>query len=141
MPETTTPDPLAAIPPGTYAAGARSPVVYVYLCPTCAGYAPISTPDYSGALSGQCQGCGSACRELHRFPALINSAARCQCRGQHGRVTGDLQAGYERLLKLVARWERFGDGQDAQSECAAELREAISSELLGTKEVSSDGND
>jgi hypothetical protein len=41
------------------------------------------------------------------------------------------------VLKLAARWEAFGGDGDAQSECAAELREAISSKLLGEGE--SDG--
>jgi hypothetical protein len=78
------------VPPGPYAKGARSPIVWVLLCPVCAGYAPMTDPDYSGFLSGQCQGCGSCCRELHRFSALIASADGCNCTGQHDRVRGDL---------------------------------------------------
>jgi len=80
------------VPPGTYAGGARSPVAWVHLCPSCAGYAPMTSEDYSGFLSGACTGCGSVCRELHRFPAVIDSAAGCGCRGMHERVTGDLAA-------------------------------------------------
>lgn len=80
------------VPPGTFADGARSPAAYVLLCPPCAGYAPMTDPDYRGFLSGCCQGCGAACRELHRFPALIDSAGGCQCQGQDARVTGDLPA-------------------------------------------------
>lgn len=82
--------PRGVVPPGTYAKGARSPIVWVLLCPACAGYAPMTDPDYSGFLSGQCQGCGSHCRELHRFPALISSSAGCNCTSQHDRVRGDL---------------------------------------------------
>ena len=78
------------VPPGTYAGGKRSPIVWVYLCAPCAGYAPMTVKDYSGALSGQCQGCGSGSRELHRFSALINSARECECHTWHERVTGDL---------------------------------------------------
>jgi hypothetical protein len=85
-------EPAASVPPGTYADGARSPIAWVYLCPPCGGYAPMTTEDYSGFLSGGCQGCGSSCRELHRFPSLIDSAAGCGCRGEHKRVTGDLAA-------------------------------------------------
>jgi hypothetical protein len=89
------PDPLprGVIPPGTYAGGGRSPIVWVLLCAPCAGYAPISDPDYRGALSGRCQGCGSNSRELHRFRAWIDSASGCNCTGDHVRVTGDLGTG------------------------------------------------
>ena len=80
------------VPPGTYAGGGRSPVVYVLLCPPCGGYPPITDPDYDGFLSGRCQGCGGNSRELHRFQALIMSAANggCQCTSAHRQVTGDL---------------------------------------------------
>jgi hypothetical protein len=78
------------VPPGTYANGTRSPIVHVLLCASCAGYAPMTWPDYWGFLSGACQGCGAVSRELHRFPARINSASGCACTGQHERVTGDL---------------------------------------------------
>jgi hypothetical protein len=97
---------LAASPPGTYAGGARSPVVYVYLCPPCAGYAPITSPDYSGALSGACQGCGSGWRELHRFPAVIVSASGCQCRMQHDRVTGDMPDACELTGAVQRAWDQ-----------------------------------
>lgn len=79
-------------PPGAYAGGKRSPAVWVLLCPECAGYAPVTPKGYSGFLSGICQGCGSAVREMHRFPAYVASAEGCSCRGWHERVTGDLHA-------------------------------------------------
>ena len=84
--------PRGIVPPGTYAGGARSPIVYVLLCAPYAGYAPMTDPDYCGFLSGRCQGCGSDSRELHRFQALIMSAANggCQCTTEHRQVTGDL---------------------------------------------------
>lgn len=84
--------PRGVVPPGTYAGGARSPIVYVQLCPPCAGYAPITPEDYDGFLSGRCQGCGANSRELHRFQALIMSAANggCMCDSGHRQVTGDL---------------------------------------------------
>jgi hypothetical protein len=84
--------PRGVAPRGTYAGGGRSPIVYVQLCPPCAGYAPITDPDYDGFLSGRCQGCGSGSRELHRFQALIMSAANggCMCDRRHRQVTGDL---------------------------------------------------
>ena len=80
------------VPPGTYAQGARSPIVYVHLCPSCAGYAPITPVDYDGYLSGRCQGCGANSRELHRFQAMIMSAANggCMCDSGHRQVAGDL---------------------------------------------------
>src|SRR6184192_2647302 len=83
--------PRGIVPPGTYAKGGRSPVVYVRLCAPCAGYAPITDEDYEGYLCGRCQGCGAESRELHRFQALILSAANggCMCSG-HPQVTGDL---------------------------------------------------
>lgn len=40
-----------------------------------------------------------------------------------------LLAAVEAALGLAPHWERFGDGQDAQSECAKELREAITGAL------------
>lgn len=80
------------VPSGTYAGGGRSPVAQVWLCAPCAGYAPLTDPDYSGALSGRCQGCGSESREIHRFPALIESADGCSCSGAHFRASGDLHA-------------------------------------------------
>jgi hypothetical protein len=84
--------PRGIVPPGNYAKGGRSTIVYALLCAPCAGYAPITDPDYNGALSGQCQGCGAWTRELHRFQALILSAANggCMCVAGHPQVTGDL---------------------------------------------------
>jgi hypothetical protein len=85
--------PRGVVPPGTYAKGGRSPVVYVLLCPPCAGYAPTTDEGYDGFLSGRCQGCGAGSRELHRFQALIMSAANggCMCTvHMHPQVTGDL---------------------------------------------------
>ncbi len=84
--------PRGVVPPGTCAKGGRSPVVYVFLCAPCAGYAPVTGPDYSGFLSGRCQGCGAGSRELHRFQAQIMSAANggCACSSSHRRVAGDL---------------------------------------------------
>ena len=84
--------PRGIVPPGTYAKGGRSPIVYALLCPPCAGYAPTTDPGYYGALSGRCQGCGAESRELHRFQALILSAANggCMCDTGHRQVTGDL---------------------------------------------------
>jgi hypothetical protein len=80
------------VPPGTYAGGGRSPIVYVHLCAPCAGYAPTTAEDYRGFLSGRCQGCGANSRELHRFQALIMSAANggCMCTTEHRQVAGDL---------------------------------------------------
>lgn len=90
MPESAMP--CGIVPRGRYAKGARSPIVYVLLCPPCAGYAPITDEDYEGALSGRCQGCGTDTRERHRFQAVILSAANggCMCDTGHPQVTGDL---------------------------------------------------
>jgi hypothetical protein len=85
--------PRGVVPPGTYAKDGRSPIVYAYLCPPCAGYAPTTgAEDRWGALAGRCQGCGAASREVHRFQALILSAANggCACLREHPQVTGDL---------------------------------------------------
>jgi hypothetical protein len=81
------------IPPGRYAQGGRSPIVWVLLCAGCAGFAPFTPEDYSGFLSGTCNGCGCRTREMHRFRAWIDSAAGCGCRGEHPRVRGDLSTG------------------------------------------------
>jgi hypothetical protein len=69
----------------------RSPVVYVRLCASCAGYQNITAEDYTGALTGSCQGCGAMARELHRFPAFLHSADPCACHTWHARVTGDVR--------------------------------------------------
>jgi hypothetical protein len=96
--------PRGTVPRGTYAKGGRSPIVYAMLCAPCGGYAPTTDPDYRGALSGHCQGCGAYSREVHRFPALIMSAANggCRCPAEHRQVTGDLPA--EESLRAVW-WE------------------------------------
>lgn len=82
--------PRGEVPPGRYADGGRSPIVWVALCAGCAGFAPFTPEDYEGALSGGCQGCGIRTRELHRFRAWIDSASGCRCTGEHARVHGDL---------------------------------------------------
>ena len=94
--------PKGVVPPGTYAKGGRSPIVYVLLCPPCAGYAPITGEDYRGALSGHCQGCGAWTREVHKFQAVILSAANggCFCEG-HRQVTGDLPTEAEARAVLL----------------------------------------
>ena len=84
--------PRGVVPPGNYAKGARSPVVYVLLCPACAGYAPTLPEDFPA--EAHCQGCGAYVREVHRFQALIMSAANGGCMCDSGnrmdQVTGDL---------------------------------------------------
>jgi hypothetical protein len=98
------PDSLArgVVPPGVHLNGVRSPVIWVLLCPPCAGYAPTTDPGYCGHLSGQCRGCGLSSRELHRFGAWINTEAGCSCTGvaadcscadRHERVFGDVGTG------------------------------------------------
>lgn len=82
----------SAVPPGTYAGGQRSPVVHVWLCPSCGGYVPLTKPGYSGTLTGHCQGCGGWSAETHRFAAFIDSASGCTCTTAHERRTGDLSA-------------------------------------------------
>lgn len=81
-----------AVPPGPYAQGARSPIVWVLLCSVCAGFAPTTAEDYRGFLGGQCAGCGTHVREMHRFKAWIDSATGCNCTGSHVRVVGDVVA-------------------------------------------------
>jgi hypothetical protein len=83
--------PRGVVPPGTYAKGGRSPIVYVHLCPACAGYAP-TRPEDGPLYRLHCQGCGAYVQELHRFQALIMSAANggCMCDTGHPQVTGDL---------------------------------------------------
>lgn len=80
------------IPPGRYAQGGRSPIVWVPLCAGCAGFAPSTPEDYRGQLSGQCAGCGVHTRELHRFQAWIDTADGCNCTGSHPQVVGDVRA-------------------------------------------------
>ena len=83
--------PRGIVPPGTYAKGGRSPIVYVFLCPVCAGYAPTTDEDET-FQPGLCDGCRAMCRELHRVQALILSAANggCMCSLPHPQVMGDL---------------------------------------------------
>lgn len=79
------------VPPGRYAQGGRSPIVWVLLCPPCAGYAASRiTFTQADPPYGQCQGCGGHVTQLHRFMAVINSAAGCNCLNNHPAVTGDL---------------------------------------------------
>lgn len=119
--------PRGIVPPGAYAGGARSPIVMVLLCPPCAGYAPMTDPDYRGFLSGRCRGCGSECREVHRFAALIDSAPGCRCTGEHDRVDGDLSAeetvaeGDRLFAALVAESKEARAMPDAPHPLAAEL--------------------
>lgn len=81
------------VPAGRYNQGARSPIVAVYLCAGCAGFAPITEERYEGALSGRCSGCGIWSRELHRFRAWIDTACGCRCNaGSHDQVYGDVWA-------------------------------------------------
>lgn len=93
--------PKGVVPPGRYAGGGRSPIVWVFLCPPCGGYAPMTSPDYSGFLSGQCQGCGAASREVHRFTAVLKTDDGCGCRGSHPRAAGDLPAAAGRYAWTV----------------------------------------
>lgn len=88
---TETAYPRGAVPPGRYARGGRSPIVHVWLCAPCAGYAPL-TAEGGTYQPGQCDGCRASSRELHRFQALIMSAANggCVCDSHHLQVTGDL---------------------------------------------------
>lgn len=79
-----------AAPRGQYAGGHRSPIVHVRLCGTCAGYHPFTPRDYDGALSGQCQGCGSWVRETHRFIAFLHTASGCTCGTHSEAIVGDL---------------------------------------------------
>lgn len=93
LPRQNRPDwPQGEVPEGRYAGGARSPIVWVLLCAGCAGFAPFTSEDYDGYLSGHCGGCGRWSRELHRFPAYINSVEGCSC-GRHGEpIVGDMRA-------------------------------------------------
>lgn len=89
-----------ALPRGVIPPGPRASVVHVRLCASCAGFAPAASPGYPGTLSGQCQGCGARGRELHSFPAAVNSAAGCACTTGCGHVTGG-----HRPRRLTARGE------------------------------------
>ena len=98
----------------------RSPVVRVWLCAPCAGYAPISTPAGS-YQAGHCDGCRSYSRELHKFQALIMSAASggCACDSHHFQVCGDLptrESAYAVLAEVRTRppQHRSQEGNDAR---------------------------
>ena len=105
--------PRGVAPPGTYAKGGRSPVVYAWLCAPCAGYAPLTT-EGGTYQPGQCDGCRASSRELHRFQALIMSAANggCMCDSHRFQVAGDLpteeMAGA--VMTEVRTRPRRGDG-------------------------------
>jgi hypothetical protein len=82
--------PPGKVPPGPYAKGERSPIVWVLLCAGCAGFAPLAQWPHQADLKS-CQGCGTWTRELHHFRALIDSAAGCHC-GTHGEpLVGDVR--------------------------------------------------
>lgn len=118
----------SAVPRGTYAGGARSPVVYVYLCPTCAGYAPALP---AGAPeSAHCQGCGAYVREVHRFQALIMSAANggCMCDLGHRQVTGDLPTEESARAVMLEVMTRPGLAGDVTERRRASLRSGGSDE-------------
>jgi hypothetical protein len=85
--------PKGEIPKGRYAQEQRSPIVWVLLCAGCAGFAPFTTEDYRGYLTGHCGGCGMNSRELHRFCAYIDSASGCSCERHGDPMVGDLAAG------------------------------------------------
>jgi hypothetical protein len=102
--------PRGVVPPGTYAKGGRSPIVYAWLCPVCAGYAPMSDEN-DKYQPGQCDGCRATSRELHRFQAMIMSAANggCFCDTHGPQVTGDLptrQSADQLMLEVLTRPRR-----------------------------------
>lgn len=137
-------------PPGRYAQGKRSPIVWVLLCDVCAGFALNVDESYRGYLSGRCQGCGSEAPELHRFTAYIATSEGCDdhsgsCAGRHPRVFGDLsalggddldrlRAGNEDLRKRYAAVRRaYGLEAQERGRLAAEnehQRERIASLML-----------
>lgn len=84
--------PKGIVPTGRYAGETRAPIVWVLLCAGCAGFAPQTTADYEGFLSGRCQGCATYSRELHRFRAWIDTAPGCNCTGGHPQMRGDVYA-------------------------------------------------
>lgn len=91
-PDFTKDVPAGVIPDGRYSGGERAGIVWVHLCAYCAGFAPITEPDYEGGLSGRCEGCENHSRELHRFRAFIDSVSGCSCRGGHPQAVGDVEA-------------------------------------------------
>lgn len=103
--------PRGVVPPGTYAKSGRSPIVYVWLCAPCAGFAPMTDPGDT-YQPGQCDGCRASSRELHKFQALIMSAANggCFCDGHRPQVCGDLptrQSADQVTLEVLTRPQRF----------------------------------
>ena len=82
------------VPPGRYAHGGRSPIVWVLLCAYCAGFEVQTDEGYEGFLSGRCQGCDIWSRELHKFKAWIDTADGCgsSCEGRHPQAVGDIDA-------------------------------------------------
>lgn len=99
--------PRGVVPPGRYNKGGRSPIVYVWLCALCAGYAPTTEPGDT-YQPGQCDGCRASSRELHRFQALILSAANggCFCDSHRPQVCGDLptrQSADQVMIEVVTR--------------------------------------
>lgn len=119
--------PKGIVPPGTYAKGGRSPIVHVWLCPPCGGYAPM-TDEGDRYQPGQCDGCGASSRELHRFQSLILSAANggCMCDTHRGQVTGDLPtsaSAMQLLMEVRTRPSRFLSAED-KTTLAADLEAA-----------------
>lgn len=100
---------MGVVPPGRYAQGTRSPIVAVFLCPVCAGFAPFTDKSYGGYLSGRCNGCGIQTRELHRFRAWIDTACGCRCTQGHAQVYGDQWA----IDNVSSEQERAGVGENA----------------------------
>lgn len=100
---------MGVVPPGRYAQGSRSPIVAVFLCAGCAGFAPFTDTSYEGYLSGRCNGCGIWSRELHRFRAWVDTACGCRCHGGHAQVYGDLWA----IDNVSGDQERAGVGENA----------------------------
>jgi hypothetical protein len=116
-------------PPGRYAQGKRSPIVWVLLCDVCAGFALNVDESYQGYLSGRCQGCGCQAPELHRFHAYISTAEGCDahsgaCAGRHPRVFGDVRAyGGDEADRLRAENEALKrDPRGSLHEDKAEIR-------------------
>jgi hypothetical protein len=128
--------PRGVVPRGTYAKGGRSPVVYVMLCAPCAGYAPPADGDY-GSDYYHCQGCGAWTLEVHRFQALIMSAANggCMCTTEHPQVTGDLPT----EDSLGAVWTELATrpmsplGRSERDEAVGLLEEALHLRMNGER--------
>lgn len=82
---------VGVIPEGRYAQGCRSPIVWVWLCARCAGFAPTVHPAEHQYKGNRCKGCGIPGLELHRFRAYIDSISGCSCERQPCPVVGDLE--------------------------------------------------